>query len=176
MQVFEHFTQRGKCGFDNTTAMISCANKTPAGRVHSQYYTDVSLLRGSIACILTATHHFMTSSSSSSSCQNPKSTDKLSSKQIYNIAPFPLKSICVLLTDLISLEEAEDVLDPGIVGKSLHPDQSAMLGQHGRCGGCRVGLSCDCCRHRSWWSCKVADRRGRNGGAGEGGDENILPL
>lgn len=80
-------------------------------------------------------------------------------------------------TDLVSLEEAEDVLDPGVVGEALHPDQTAWLGQHR--GGCsrrrsscrrrrrRVGLSGHRCRHGSGRSCKVANCGWRDWGAAE---------
>lgn len=75
-------------------------------------------------------------------------------------------------TDLVSLKEAEDVLDSGVVGEALHPDQGTGLRQHrGGCCGCgrccRVGLCCYCCRHCSWWGCEVAHCGGRNWGAAE---------
>ena len=41
-------------------------------------------------------------------------------------------------TDLVALEEAEDVFDASVVGEPLHPDQGAVLGHHGR----GVGLPC----------------------------------
>lgn len=71
-------------------------------------------------------------------------------------------------TDLISLEEAENVLDPGVVGQALHPNQGARLRQHRRGSSCSmVGLGCDCCCHCSWWSSKVAHCGRRNWWAGE---------
>jgi len=33
-------------------------------------------------------------------------------------------------TDLVSLEEAEDVFNPSVVGQTLHPDQGGRLRQH----------------------------------------------
>lgn len=81
-------------------------------------------------------------------------------------------------TDLVSLEEAEDVLDPGVVGEALHPDQAAGLGHYGggrsrrrSCGGrrrcCGVRLGRHRRRHGSGRSCKVAHCGWRDWGAAE---------
>lgn len=106
---------------------------------------------------------------------------QLKKKSVHNISLFcknlhrcqsPAGCVHAKHTDLVSLKEAEDVLDSGVVWEALHPDQSTRLRQHrGGCRGCgrcrRVGLCCYCCRHCSRWGCEVAHGGGRNWGAAE---------
>lgn len=82
--------------------------------------------------------------------------------------------------DLISLEEAEDVLDSGVVGQALHPHQRSRLRQH-RGGGSSVvvvvgGLGSHGCCHRSWRCCKVANGGRRNWRAGRGWKPDVRQM
>ena len=66
-------------------------------------------------------------------------------------------------TDLVALEEAEDVFDTGVVGEALHPDQGAVLGHHGR----GMGLPCQGRCYRPRGRRKVAHCGGGHWRAGE---------
>lgn len=84
-----------------------------------------------------------------------------------------MASLLCPFTDLISLEEAENILDAGVVGQALHPHQSSWLRQHRRGDGCVVGLGRHGCCHCSWWRCKVADGGRRNRRAGQGEESQV---